>query len=1024
MKTKTHPSVLLGAFLAFGLVLSASAALVTVSSTEEWDGISNPHVADGVTITGSGTDVDPWVYNIPNGMTITSTGKIKLWSAAAQDQPIKFLIAGGDLQMDAGAVLNIERYKVRILSRPFILDLSGTNSITGAGQIGPITDRDSTPRDLTIQNVKNVSLASIDLHTENANHGYDDLQTISITASGAVVITGPVDNDDQDSGGDGCGDVTIKASSIDVYTVDARSYRYDGSPSGRGGFNGNVLLQALSPVGNYDPNDTVNNAATNKITIRGAVRTAAFVDPLNRDQYGSVTLQSVVLQLVFGVIDLPADETKTLQVGKIQNGASAGDLFVDVSGSGQTVANVVEWAGTWTAPGGNAPSFTTDPVIGADASNGVAYAQSLVGTASDPDLDPLTYARSVSGPAWLQVAANGTLSGTPGLLDSGTNTWLISVSDGTRFDTATLRISVAAGPRWIDGDVQYPNAVQNAAYTGTLTTNVIYIGSQTLTYSKLTGPAWLSVAADGTLSGTPDPTNVFENVFTVRVTDGTAPQDATVRIFVNGSPRFTVNPFVRASAFVDQGDYSIRNQTLAGAAVDPQDPPNPNTLTWAKLTGPSWLVVAANGALSGTPTAGNLGINTFTVSAANGYPAATATLRINVAASAASAPVEVVAREVWDGFQNPHAADGVTLTGAGTVGDPATYTIPRGLSIYGAGQIYTTDYNIYTAVETEFGALQIKFVLQGDLSLDAQNNAFVTAVRHRNETYGKRNLWFDLNGTNNIVGQGRIVGLGNRVDAATFPYCFDRDTPRVLTITNVNNVSFYDINVQVRNVSFRTRPLLIKANGKLEITSGIDNSDRDQGGDGGNDIEVLANEIDVNGVDTRADRLGKSCGRIRLNALTAPGYATGGNNALTNTLTVRGWLRANNVTSGFYPNQGTVSLEGVVLTLQTNATIQTTNTITLNAGKIQGGLSAGDLFVNYSVVTNAPSYVVNWFVPSLVITPTPPSQVTLTWTGTGYLLQTNTSLTSPSGWGTVPGATSGAVFNVQPGELFYRLKSQ
>jgi hypothetical protein len=75
--------------------------------------------------------------------------------------------------------------------------------------------------------------------------------------------------------------------------------------------------------------------------------------------------------------------------------------------------------------------------------------------------------------------------------------------------------------------------------------------------------------------------------------------------------------------------------------------------------------------------------------------------------------------------------------------------------------------------------------------MDQQNNAFVTAIHARTDPAGRKNLILDLNGTNSIVGQGRIAGLGNRVNNATFPGCFDRDTPRVLTISNVNNVSLY-----------------------------------------------------------------------------------------------------------------------------------------------------------------------------------------------------------------------------------------
>ena len=94
----------------------------------------------------------------------------------------------------------------------------------------------------------------------------------------------------------------------------------------------------------------------------------------------------------------------------------------------------------------NAPTFTANPIAGSDATQDTAYAGSIAGSATDDDGDSLIYAK-VSGPAWLSVAADGTLSGTPASGDVGANAFVVSADDsngGT--DTATLNITVVPPP--------------------------------------------------------------------------------------------------------------------------------------------------------------------------------------------------------------------------------------------------------------------------------------------------------------------------------------------------------------------------------------------------------------------------------------------------------------------------------------------------------------------------------------------------------------------------------------------------
>lgn len=96
----------------------------------------------------------------------------------------------------------------------------------------------------------------------------------------------------------------------------------------------------------------------------------------------------------------------------------------------------------------------------------------------------------------------------------------------------------------------------------------------------------------------------------------------------NTPPQFTENPALLSAAYVGEAYTGSLAPLVLGSGDD---------VTWTKASGPVWLSVAANGAVSGTPNAGDLGENTFTATATDSRGlSATLTFRLPVTSQVVS----------------------------------------------------------------------------------------------------------------------------------------------------------------------------------------------------------------------------------------------------------------------------------------------------------------------------------------------------------------------------------------------------
>lgn len=330
-----------------------------------------------------------------------------------------------------------------------------------------------------------------------------------------------------------------------------------------------------------------------------------------------------------------------------------------------------------------APVFSADPLVVADATEDLAYGGNLANSATDADASEILTFSKISGPAWLSIASNGVLSGTPSNAEVGSNDFVVRVTDGSgAFDEASLTIpvqNVNDAPVFAQNPIALGSTNEDQLWSNSVASQASDVDlGETLVFSKINGASWMNVAANGTISGTPSNAHVGLNQCTVRVTDQSGAYSDTVVtvtvINVNDAPVFAANPINAAQATEDS---SYAGSIAASASdVDAGD-----VLTFSKVGGSSWLSVAANGALSGTPSNVDVGTNNFQVRVTDAAGLSVDASLVIVVANVNDAPTFAVSSIAKPNANQDVAYSGQTLAGSASdvdAGDTLSYSVVSG----------------------------------------------------------------------------------------------------------------------------------------------------------------------------------------------------------------------------------------------------------------------------------------------------------------------------------------------------------
>lgn len=448
------------------------------------------------------------------------------------------------------------------------------------------------------------------------------------------------------------------------------------------------LATYVPPVGFRGATDSFTWTATNALgTSSPATATITIGNPtLMTWVTGSGVRGSALSGVQINVSDGKAPYTCATSVaaGALPAGVSINSNCTlsgtpTVSGTFNFVVNVTDsstGAGPYTAPSSSltlmvaAPTVSLSPASGSlpGATAGAAYSQAFTaGGASAPYSYSLTAGALPSG----LTLSGGTLSGVPTAV--GTFNFTISATDSSTAGsggpyTAAQAYSLTVGSPVIALTPTLANGTVGTSYASTVAASG---GTAPYSYAVTAGslPTGISLAANGSLSGTPTAAGTFN--FTVTASDATtgpaAPYTGSSAYSITiAAPTVTLSPTTLTGGAVGAA-YSTAITASGGTAG----------YAYAVTSGalPAGLSLSSGGVLTGTPTAG--GTFNFTVTAIDSSTGTGAPFTGSRAYTLTVAPGVVVVAPITLPNGRAGAAYSQTVTASGGTG-PYSFAVTAG----------------------------------------------------------------------------------------------------------------------------------------------------------------------------------------------------------------------------------------------------------------------------------------------------------------------------------------------------------
>jgi hypothetical protein len=197
-----------------------------------------------------------------------------------------------------------------------------------------------------------------------------------------------------------------------------------------------------------------------------------------------------------------------ITVNNLVPGVPYSAFFFDPASGRHFDQGIVNSSGSWNTPGVPSPQDWVLVMQALNVGNPVMQPGATANQAYAGQLDPVgaTFAK-VTGPGWLTIHPDGSFTGTPGKLDSGVNSWIVSVTQGggaPTFIQLQITVTASSGFLFAENFSSYSGTQNTAqwqsglkvAYNGNLTTGWTKAGVSAMHAVDLANTSGLSNPSD------------------------------------------------------------------------------------------------------------------------------------------------------------------------------------------------------------------------------------------------------------------------------------------------------------------------------------------------------------------------------------------------------------------------------------------------------------------------------------------------------------------------------------------------